>query len=598
MAAYRRTSKRYRILLAVFLAACRTATLPPSGTAGDALPRRLVLALDGVDYRDMQTAQSRGLFRDFRPPGRLVSTFPSISDIAWHAIFGIQPPDGYQRVFYSLRQNDVLGDVLSAITPIEYERRMDVAFDTKFHHLGAYLISRPVARREIDTDVQKVLRSRGRQTIYIYNLGPDALQHTRGDIDDYLAHLDAKLIELQQRYRAQSGRALEILILSDHGHNRAATATFLPLVEGLQARGFVAAQSLRAGNEVVFSVDGVTTGFGVFCDPDSAARVSQVLATLDGVDVVTRMLSAREFEVRSDAGRAIIARSEQDGRSTYAYHAQVGDPLGLDSIVRRMRQDGAANDSGYADADAWVRYTAAARYPVAVVRIVHGHTAATRNPAPILVSIDDRYRIGLGAVSMANRLRPLGGTHGALSATNAVGVVFSNFQDTPDALAMSVRAQFGGFDDLKSPAQRESQLTITTADMLRADRFGAARWSQLPLSAPDTTPLLLLRLADRLLPLPADSLWFEVTITRTRDNRLIASTALPAKRWFAALDGHEYAVSAREVRAGGLEPGERYVVQLRADGIRRRADGSGRRWATTLVRASIRGARDGLPWTF
>jgi hypothetical protein len=116
----------------------------------------VVLALDGVDYRDVQTARARGLFRSFRPPGRLVSTFPSISDIAWHAIFGVQPPAGYQRVFYSLRQNIVLGEPLDAIRPIEYEERMDAAFDAKFHHLGAYLMSGPVARREIDTDMRTV----------------------------------------------------------------------------------------------------------------------------------------------------------------------------------------------------------------------------------------------------------------------------------------------------------------------------------------------------------------------------------------------------------------------------------------------------------
>lgn len=147
-------------------------------------PNRLVLALDGVDYRDVEAARARGLFADFHPPGRLISTFPSISDVAWHAIFGLQPPPGYQRVYYSARHNAVLEDALDAIRPIEYERRMDIAFNAKFHHLGAYLISWPITRREVDTDIARFLRVRGRRTVYAYNVGPDALQHTVGTFID------------------------------------------------------------------------------------------------------------------------------------------------------------------------------------------------------------------------------------------------------------------------------------------------------------------------------------------------------------------------------------------------------------------------------
>lgn len=597
MAAFSRTSKHLHLLAVVFLAACRT-TAPPAPDDGALLPRRLVLALDGVDYRDIQTAQARGLFREFRPAGRMISTFPSISDIAWHAIFGVQPPDGYQRVFYSLRHNAVLGDALSAITPIEYEQRMDVAFDTKFHHLGAYLISGPVARREVDTDVQKVLRMRGRPTAFIYNVGPDALQHTRGDHEAYLTHLDAKLTELLTRYREQTGRSLEILVLSDHGHNRAADASFLPLVEGLRSQGFVAAKSLQAGNDVVFSVDGVTTGFGVFCDPDSTGRVAEVLASLDGVEIVTRRVAANRFEVRQGRDLARIEVRTGAGVERYAYRSETGDPLALDSVLTRMRADGAMSAEGDADADVWVRYTAAHRFPAAVVRIVHGHRDATRNPAPILVSIDDRYRVGLGAVSVANRLRPLGGTHGALSASNALGVILSNFQDTPDQLSTSVRMAFGGFDDLREPHRRDTRLDITSPALLQADRFAAVRWRTMPFPPTDSTPLLLLRLASAQEPLPTDSLWFEVTVRRRRDNRLIATTALPAARWSVGADARQFVVPARDVRLAELTPGERYTVQLRADGLRGGPDGQRSRWSRTLVRADLRAARDGVPWTF
>lgn len=586
------------LLLTVGLAACRSAT-PPASAASDAtLPRRVVLALDGVDYRDVQTARARGLFRSFRPPGRLVSTFPSISDIAWHAIFGVQPPAGYQRVFYSLRQNIVLGEPLDAIRPIEYEERMDAAFDAKFHHLGAYLMSGPVARREIDTDMRTVLQTHGRQTVYIYNVGPDALQHTRGNIQEYLEYLDTRVATLLEGYRQRTGRELEVVLLSDHGHNRAQDATFLPIVEGLRSRGFNTAKSLRAPNDVAFSVDGVTTGFGVFCDPDSVERVARVIAGLEGVDIVTRRVTDAQFDVLSSRGRATVRVQRAAGMTRFAYEQTTGDPLALDTTLARMRREGQLTADGFADAEQWLRATAAAPYPAAVVRIVHGHLDATRNPAPILVSLDDRYRVGLGFVSVTNRLRPLGGTHGALSSTNAVGIVMTNFQDTPDALATTVRRQFGEFDDLLEPKAARSSVRIATPAMLQGNRFATARWAATRMLPADTTPLLVLRLSDGVRPLATDSLWLQVTVRQQRGDRLIAVTALPAGHWMASADGSEWAIAARDVRVVDLTPGEVYTVQVRADGSTPRADGSRSRWARTLVETPLRAARDGLPWTF
>jgi hypothetical protein len=56
---------------------------------------------------------------------------------------------------------------------------------------------------------------------YVYIRATDDAQHLDRDIVDLLCGLDDQLQAMRARYRAQTGRDLQILILSDHGHNHA-----------------------------------------------------------------------------------------------------------------------------------------------------------------------------------------------------------------------------------------------------------------------------------------------------------------------------------------------------------------------------------------
>lgn len=593
-----KTTIFHLLLFPLALACVPWRRAPPLGPP---VANRLVLALDGVDYRDIVDARARGLFAGFREPSRLVSTFPSISDVSWHDIMGVQPPPGYQRIFYSARQNAVVGELFDAIKPIEYEHRMDFAFGTKFHHLGAYLISNQVARNEIDVDVKEFLKRGGRPTIYAYNVGPDALQHTRGDLDKYLAHLDVKLEALQRTYRMRTGRDLEILILSDHGHNRAISASFLPVVEALAQQGFRTARTLRDPNDVAFSVDGVTTGFGVFANPDSVTRVASLLAALDGVAVVTSRDGAGRYLVRADSALAEVTTRGRGDSAVFRYHAVRGDPLRYAAVLTRMQHDREVSPDGYATAATWLRYTAAEPFPAAPPRIVRGHSAITLNPAPILVSLDDKMRVGLGAVSVANRLRPLGGTHGALSATNSLGVLMSNYVDTHDDLTSSVRQQFGGFNDLYDPATHTSSLRLATTAMLQADRWSGFGVGDTPTSwsaLPDSEPVLVLSLSD------TDRRWAGAAArvlvdVRTKDRganggTVVSNSYWALAQWTVSADGRAFAMTAARLALGRLAPSSAFVVRVVIDrvpdsGVETRGAAS-KLVASLVVRTDAQGA--------
>lgn len=409
------------------------------------LPRRLVVGIDGVGFADMQAAQQAGAFRAFYPVSRLISTFPSISDIAWSEIFQVAPPPGYQRVYFRLDEQRTIGGGLDPIRPIEFERRMHLGFDQKTHHLSSYVAPGRAARGELATLSRVFFESHGIETFYAYLPAPDAMQHVRGDLGRYLDRLDASLAQLLATYRARTGDDLELVLVSDHGHNGRWNAEMLDLPEFLKRHGYQVTRRIATPKDVVFSTDGVTTGVGVFVSAPEVTRLATALASMRGIDLVSWVPdgASDRVGVRDATGhQAWILRR---GNGDLAYVPASGDPLGYAPLVERLAAGGQLDDAGFAPAQTWLQVSATHQYPAALERIMRGHHDVTQNPAPILLSVQDGFQVANGMTSFFNQLRPLGGTHGGLNAVNSLGIVMSTYRPTADTLSTDVARQFDGF---------------------------------------------------------------------------------------------------------------------------------------------------------
>ena len=254
------------------------------------LPRRLVVGVDGLGYAEVQAAQAAGAFRQFFPVSRMISTFPSISDIAWSEIFGVSPPPGYQRVYFRLDEGRKVGGPIDPIRPIEFERRMDLGFEQKAHHISSYMSPVRTARHELSTLSRVFFSSGGIETFYAYLPAPDALQHVRGSVSRYLGALDHEITTILDLYRHRTGTDLELVLVSDHGNNQRWDAETIDLEQFLNDRGYRAGDKIARPAEVAFSTDGVTTGVGVFVGPREVEPLANVLATLRGVEFVTAVV--------------------------------------------------------------------------------------------------------------------------------------------------------------------------------------------------------------------------------------------------------------------------------------------------------------------
>src|SRR5688572_8483167 len=232
------------------------------------LPRRLVLCVDGVSWRDVKALQE-GVAMDKRgrpvsafnkgyyPVGRLVSTFPSCSDVAWTEMLGNEPLPGYSRSYFDISAGKFV--VQNGVTStMEYELQMHFQEENGWARARGYAFPKEGFNRELRRFLDDFTQnSSGIDTYYAMLRTTDYAQHMSADIARILQQLDEHLGQLQLDYRRQTGRDLEILILSDHGNNRGGPGKRLPIRRFLKRAGYRISNSIRDSRDVIVPPVGV-----------------------------------------------------------------------------------------------------------------------------------------------------------------------------------------------------------------------------------------------------------------------------------------------------------------------------------------------------
>jgi Type I phosphodiesterase / nucleotide pyrophosphatase len=440
-------------------------------TSTAALPKRLILALDGISYRDMQALQEgvtykdakgrqfhrQGFHQGYFPVSRNVSTFPSTSDVAWTDIFGDRPLPGYQRTYYSEAANSQVS-INGVTTTMEHERQMQWELENGFLRTLGYVCPSHVYKYEVHEFAKVFLNTKSEaDNYYVYIRTPDDAQHLSRDLFAMLCMLDNELQELRARYRAREGRELEILILSDHGSNHAGPAKRVPVRAFLKKAGYRIAKSIRDPKDVVLPTAGIETWVEIHNSPTETERLLQLLTHLEGVDVVTARApdQTNRFTVMdAKGGRASI--DWNPAKNSFRYSAESGDPLDHLPAVAALTQKNQFDSDGFATADAWMAETMRHRYPLALERIVRAHTQVTLNPATILISLDNRYVHASWLTKKGSEFIRFGGTHGGLDDLNSDGILLSSFAPTQDTSTSRVAVLYGGFQGVRDYRAEET----------------------------------------------------------------------------------------------------------------------------------------------
>jgi hypothetical protein len=455
-----------RLLLAVLLAFYAL-----TATAHAALPKRLIVVIDGIPFSDAQVLQQGLPYTDYRgkqfhrqafhrgyfPVNRMISTFPSTSDVAWTEIFGDRPLPGYQRTSFNAAANRLI--VINPLTTtMEHERQMTWQVENSLIRTLGYIFPRLTYKYELHDLFKKFLSAQNTgDYFYAYIRTTDDAQHLSVDIQALLCVLDEKLEALRARYRAQEGRELEILLISDHGNNKAGPAKRVEVRRFLKNAGYRITTSIQDPRDVVLPTTGIESWVEIHNAPAETETLAELLTHLEGVDLVTARVPGRDngFLVLNAKGeRATIECNHS--QDSFRYATEAGDPLNYGPVVEALSRRGQLGADGFATGDAWMAETISHRYPLALERIVRGHTLVTMNPATILINLDNRYVHASWLIKKASEFVRFGGTHGGLDDLNSTGMLLSSFAPTQDTSTTRVAALYEGFKGLRDYRAEEN----------------------------------------------------------------------------------------------------------------------------------------------
>ena len=380
-------------------------------------PRRLLLCLDGVPHNVIEQERGRGLFDSFKAPARLLSPFPTMTNVALSAMLGATPPAGYESLYFDRKARELRGGIRKYVgrrtpdkVPSSYMDELDYQEPLPFEFL-IYVAPEKVWRADMQRFRDSFRSTPQTRDYFAFLKATDGLLHAQGPAR--LAVALESLDQILKEIRGYCGDETEIVMFSDHGMNLEENRR-VPLLSTLQRRGF----------KVVIPAFGLCSYAAAYCDGDQIPEVARASVELTGID----------FAVYKDETAVVIesargqARIEYEPASdSYRYVIVSGDPLQLGSFPNAFATDAT-----------WFERTAGHRYPNAVANIYKSlFTPRVKHTADVLLSLNDGYYYGWTPFGRFVRLRA---THG-----NAL-------QASSNAFLMSTHREFPAFvraDDAK-----------------------------------------------------------------------------------------------------------------------------------------------------
>jgi hypothetical protein len=407
--------------------------------AGETRARRLLLCLDGVPLDVMRAAQERGLFENFHQPSRLLSPFPTMTNIALSTMLRASAPLGYESLYFDRQRREMRGGVGKYIgrrtpdkVPSSYMDELDYQEPLPFEYL-VYVAPEMVWRADMRRFRERFQIAPQTRDYFAFLKGTDGLLHIRGPraLDIALQSLDKILRDIQ----SSCGAETEIVMFSDHGMNLQENRR-VHLQTHLRRNGYELADRFdkRERRRVALPAFGLIGFCALYCaDEEAASLLADSLAELEGVDFSLFREGEACVCVRGSNGLARIHRRQSEtGRKLYRYEPVENDPLQLKEIAGALHKSGEMDEEGFAPDEAWLARTEEHIYPDALDNLYESlRGERVRHHADVLVSLKDGYYYGS---TIFSRFVRLAATHGNAMRASTSAFMMSTHRELPTAI--------------------------------------------------------------------------------------------------------------------------------------------------------------------
>lgn len=398
--------------------------------------RHLIICVDGVGFSMIEKMRAEGRFRDFGVPSRMISPFPTLTNVAMTEMLapaGAVPAAGYEDNFFDAESNRMRGGLLDRFN---HKRFIKGTFRELFdYHPSALKSGLGYALPPVSTYLEALsdlirlkqkFKSSKEQVFFAYLGSTDSLSHLGGErmVRSFLNMLENNVRE----FVGESDGRVQVTIFSDHG-NHYRKYKRVSLKSALRRAGYKLESRIKDERSVVLPQFGLIGCALLFTREENEARLARLTAEIEGTDFA---LYEKEgvVHVISKAGEAVIERRGE----SFRYLIQSGDTLGLKSVLDELKRAGKADADGFiADAD-WFAATKEGLRPDIVRRVYTGATMHVRNRAGVIVSFEDGYYSGSYALDIFAFLQA---THGNAMREQSFGFVMTTGRDLPDYLRAS-----------------------------------------------------------------------------------------------------------------------------------------------------------------
>jgi hypothetical protein len=381
------------------------------------------------------------MFDAFNTPTRLLSPFPTMTNVALSAMFEATPPAGYESLYFDRNARHQSGGVRKYIgrrtpdkIPSSYMDALDYQEPLAFEFL-IYVAPERVWRADMRRFRERFLEAPQTRDYFGFLKATDGLLHAQGPerLNVALAALDKILNEV----RRTAGSETEVILFSDHGMNLEENRR-VDLVTHLTRRGFnVAGQLPKQGRSLSIPAFGLCSYVAIYCGhEDSIPGTKDALIELPGVDF-TISREGDSVSLKSARGTALIERNAEEA---YRYSPHGGDPLQLAPKIEELKNTGKMDSQRFVSAADWFTATNNHVYPNVVVNLYKSlFTNRVQHTADVLVSLHDGYYYGWSAFGRFVRLLA---THGNALSSSSNAFLMSTHQAFPECVQADEAKRF------------------------------------------------------------------------------------------------------------------------------------------------------------